>query len=184
MVLGIGKSTPNPVDTINIPGFAGTIGLVACPGVRVAATNPSSRKNLDADLQELVAWGTNGVVCFLEPHELAISKIEELPERVQSQGMWWRQLPIIDMGVPDQQFEDNWAEEGELIRHALRIGERVIFHCYAGLGRTGMMAARILVEMGMDADAAIMAVRQNNRRRIQNDKQETLVRTSTCLYER
>jgi len=168
MVLGIGKSTPNPIDTINIPGFVGAIGLVACPGIRVTAANPSKPKNLDVDLDELIAWGANGVVCFLEPHELVISKIEELPQRIESSGMWWRQLPIVDMGIPDQEFEDNWAEEGELIRHALR----------------GMMAARILVEMGMDAESAIIAVRQKNRRRIQNDKQETLVRTSTCLYER
>ena len=97
--------------------------------------------------------------------------------------MWWRHLPIRDMGIPSQEFEDHWAEEGELIRHALRIGERVIFHCYAGLGRTGMMAARILVEMGMEPEAAIAAVRAANKRRIQTADQLEFVRTCEPLYK-
>jgi len=183
MIFGKNRSTPNRIDAVNVPGYAGVMGLVACPGIRVGAMSPSSKKNLNTDLQEINEWGANGVVCFLEAHELAIARIEELPERVQEAGMWWRLLPIVDMGVPHQQFEDEWAEEGELIRHALRIGERVIFHCYAGLGRTGMMAARILVEMGMDPEEAIATVRVDNSRRIQNEKQENLVRSCRALYQ-
>ena len=183
MIFGLGQATPNRVDTVNIPGFVGCMGLVAGPGTRVNTITPNSKKYLGADLQEINEWGANGVVCFLEAHELAILRIEELPERVQEAGMWWRLLPIVDMGTPTQEFEDEWAEEGELIRHALRIGERVIFHCYAGLGRTGMMAARVLVEMGMDPEEAITTVRKDNSRRIQNEKQEDLVRSCRSLYE-
>jgi len=183
MIFGKGRANPNEIDAVNVPGYVGVMGLVACPGIRVNAMSPSSKKNLTMDVQEIIDWGANGVVCFLEPHELAIARIEELPEKVQEAGMWWRLLPIVDMGVPTQEFEDVWAEEGELIRHALRIGERVIFHCYAGLGRTGMMAARILVEMGMDPEVAIATVRQDNSRRIQNEKQENLVRSCRALYQ-
>lgn len=183
MIFGKGRATPNRIDTVNVPGYVGCMGLVACPGIRVSAISPASKKNLGIDLQEINEWGANGVVCFLEAHELAIARIEELPDRVQEAGMWWRLLPIVDMGTPTQEFEDVWAEEGELIRHALRIGERVVFHCYAGLGRTGMMAARILVEMGMDPEVAITTVRQDNSRRIQNEKQEDLVRSCRPLYD-
>lgn len=183
MILSLGKSKPNPVDTVSVPGYVGSMGLVACPGVRIGSTQPPNKKNLAVDIQELVDWGANGVVCFLEPHELEVARVEELPELVREHGMWWRQLPIIDMDIPDQEFEDAWAEEGELLRHALRIGERIVFHCYAGLGRTGMIAARILVEMGMRPEQAIAAVRQNNPRRIQTDLQEELVRTCVSLYE-
>jgi len=183
MILGIGKNTPNTIDTIAVPGFVGSMGLVACPGIRVGSAQPYGKKNLAVDVQALVDWGANGVVCFLEPHELAIAKVQELPQMLQENGIWWRQLPIIDMDIPDQKFEDIWAEEGELIRHALRIGEQVVFHCYAGLGRTGMMAARILVEMGMDTQQAVAAIRASNGRRIQTDAQENLVHTCRGLYE-
>ena len=71
---------------------------------------------------------------------------------------------------------DAWAVEGERIRHALRIGERVAIHCYAGLGRTGMIAARILVELGVTPSDAIARVRADNRRRIQTKGQARFVR--------
>ncbi len=182
-MFGIGRATPNPIDTITIPGYVGAMGLVACPGVRVAANSSGNRKNLACDLKEIEDWGANGVVCLLEPHELVMHKIEDLPDRIAAAGMWWRQLPIIDMNIPSQEFEDNWAEQGELIRHALRIGERVVFHCYAGLGRTGMIAARILVEMGMDPEQAILTVRANNKRRIQTRTQAAFVRSCEPLYQ-
>jgi len=138
---------------------------------------------LELDLDEISDWGANGLVCLLEPHELDMHRISNLGAEVESRGMWYKHLPIVDMGVPDQPFEDTWAVEGERIRHALRIGERVVFHCYAGLGRTGMIAARILVELGMDHEEAINEVRSTNRRRIQTKGQSNYVRRCFSLVD-
>ncbi len=184
MLFGLGRAlTPNLIDTIAVPGSVGCIGLVAGPGTRIDSGGPVSRKYLQADMREIEQWGANGVVCLLEAHELKMHKVEELPGVVTGNGMWWKHLPIIDMDIPDQEFENNWAIEGERIRHALRIGERVIFHCYAGLGRTGMMAARILVEMGVEPEQAIRTVRLDNRRRIQTKGQADFVRSCFSLIE-
>ncbi len=177
MVFGIGRAPePNRIDTISVPGGAGAMGLVACPGVRVHQVTGVGRKHMLADIDELKNWGVNGVVSFIEAHEFKMNKVEDLPKLFAEAGIWWIHLPIIDMEIPDQQFEDAWAVEGERIRHALRIGERVALHCYAGLGRTGMIGARLLVEMGMDNEEAIAAVREPNRRRIQTKRQAQFVR--------
>jgi len=176
MAFGRRSYDPNLIDTIQVPGFTGCMGLVGCPGTRVMEPDVPSKKLLPIDLEGVADWGANGLVCLLEHHELSMHKIEHLPQEVEALGMWYKHLPIVDMGIPTQEFEDNWAVEGERIRHALRIGERVIFHCYAGLGRTGMMAARILVEMGMEHEAAIREVRRSNRRRIQTKGQSAYVR--------
>ena len=40
------------------------------------------------------------------------------------------------------------------------LGAEVVIHCLGGLGRTGTIAARILVEFGIEADDAIKAVRE------------------------
>jgi len=182
MVFGLRKPvTPNPIDTIDVPRSVGCMGLVACPGTRIDQPPRSSRRIMEADLNEIADWGANGVLCLLEPHELKLNKVEGLPVAVQSAGMWWKHLPIIDMDIPNQQFENIWAVEGERIRHALRIGERVAIHCYAGLGRTGMMAARILVEFGVDPEQAIRRVRMDNRRRIQTKTQSNFVRSCYSL---
>lgn len=174
---------PNPIDTIMVPGYVGAIGLVACPGVRVSQLGQGSARFLEPDLEELSNWGANGVVSLIEEKEFRLNNIVELPKRIAQAGMWWLHLPIVDMDIPDQRFEDVWAYDGERIRHALRIGERVVLHCYAGLGRTGMIAARLLVEMGMEPDMAIKTVRQANGRRIQTKRQSAFVRTCSPLPE-
>ncbi len=176
-MFGIGKPPEaNAIDTVMVPGAVGCMGLVACPGVRVSSMSETGRKHLQADIAALNEWGVNGVVSFIEAHEFKMNKVEALPELLKQSGIWWRHLPIIDMDIPNQDFEDRWAVEGERIRHALRIGERVAFHCYAGLGRTGMIAARVLIEMGMDNELAIKAVRADNKRRIQTKRQASFVR--------
>jgi len=177
MLFGLGKpAAPNIIDTVNVPGSAGCMGLMPCPGVRLEELGAGQKRHLQADLRELESWGANGVLCLVEAHELKMNQVEELPRLVQEAGMWWRHLPIIDMDIPGQEFEDAWAVEGERIRHALRIGERVAIHCYAGLGRTGMIGARLLVELGMDPEEAITEVRLSNRRRIQTKGQAAFVR--------
>lgn len=182
MLFGLGKlPAPNPIDTVGVPGSVGCMGLVACPGTRIDQMVAGSRRHLQADLKEIIDWGANGILCLVEPHELKMNRVEDLPRLTMENGMWFKQLPIIDMDIPDQAFENAWAVEGERIRHALRIGERVIIHCYAGLGRTGMIAARLLVEMGMEPDDAIRAVRRDNRRRIQTKSQANFVRSCYSL---
>jgi len=176
MVFGMGRPPePNQIDTISVPATVGCLGLVACPGVRVHQSTGVSRKHLYADIDALIAWGATGVVSFIEAHEFRMNNVEDIPNLLKEAGIWWLHLPIIDMEITDQKFEDEWAVEGERIRHALRIGERVALHCYAGLGRTGMMGARLLVEMGMDNERAIAAVRKPNPRRIQTKRQSMFV---------
>lgn len=182
MVFGIGRPPePNKIDTIAVPNTVGCMGLVPCPGVRVHQSTGVSRKHMMVDIEALKEWGVNGVVSLIEPHEFKMNKVEELPKLLTDAGIWWLHLPIIDMEIPSQEFEDEWAVKGEQIRHALRIGERVAIHCYAGLGRTGMIAARLLVEMGMENEAAIKAVREPNSRRIQTKRQAMFVRQIKSL---
>jgi len=182
MVFGIGRPPePNKIDTIAVPGTVGCMGLVACPGVRVHQTTGVSRKHMIADIAALKDWGVNGVVSLIESHEFKMNNVEELPDLLAEAGIWMLHLPIIDMEIPSQEFEDEWAVQGERIRHALRIGERVALHCYAGLGRTGMIGARLLVEMGMENEEAILAVREPNKRRIQTKRQAMFVRQIQSL---
>ena len=79
------------------------------------------------------------------------------------------------MSVPDQEFEELWAVEGKQIKASLVAGERVVLHCLAGLGRTGMIAARLLVDMGMSPELAVAEVRKVRPRAIQTENQEKYV---------
>jgi len=61
-------------------------------------------------------------------------------------------LPIRDFGVPDTVAGFRLA--AQRIARALKRGRRVVTHCRAGIGRTGMMAVAVLIELGVSPDEA------------------------------
>ena len=73
--------------------------------------------------------------------------------------MQWFHLPIADVSVPDEQFEQRWDVAGNELRSMLRRRSDVVVHCRGGLGRAGTIAARLLVELGMEPTKAIASVR-------------------------
>ncbi len=179
MFLSFNKVEPNRIDTIESPLFPGKIGLVGCPGVRIRGGQAKGRKlqkTIKTDIKELVDWGAKGVITLNEEHELSIAGIADLPDRLAREGLWWRHLPMMDMYIPEADFEQEWLREGARIRNLLKHGEGIIIHCYAGLGRTGLLAAKLLVEFGMQPEDAITKVRESNKRRIQTKEQAEYIR--------
>jgi ADP-ribosyl-[dinitrogen reductase] hydrolase len=111
------------------------------------------------------------IVTLIEPKEMEQLGVLSLGEAVESRNMEWFHLPIPDVSVPDAKFESEWIQSGEAIRSALRSGCDVLVHCKGGLGRAGTIAARLLVELGWDARAAINAVRQVRPGAIESEAQ-------------
>lgn len=91
--------------------------------------------------------------------------------------------PIPDYGIPDACFEASWQCAGHEVRGLLRSGKRVLLHCKGGLGRTGMIAARLLIELGVPVEQAIRAVRRARPGAIDAGAQEAYVRHQRAITE-
>ena len=115
------------------------------------------------------------VVTLLEPAELTLLKVERLGEEVLRRNMSWFHLPIADVSTPDERFEQEWDVAGEELCSILRSGSNVLVHCRGGLGRAGTIAARLLVELGMDPATAIASVRAVRPGAIETSDQEKFV---------
>lgn len=168
-----------PIATIALTDAAdgtqtlGTLGLTFCPGKSdPMVSSQLSPRDLASDLSSIRAWGATALVTLLDADEFDLLNVPRLGDMAEAAGLDWYHLPIPDMAPPGWQFERRWIYAGIRLRRLLRRGGRVVIHCRVGLGRSGTIAARLMVELGMTPDVAITQVRKARPGAIQTSEQE------------
>ena len=169
------ETHPLQIASLDTPA-GGRIGMTFCPGKRdlMAMTGPWDR-DLQTDLGVINAWGAVALVTLMEDPELALLGVPNIGEMTESFGMAWHYLPIRDVSIPGPVFEGAWEMQGAALRRKLRDGERIVIHCRGGLGRTGMIAARLLIELGETPDRALQRVRAVRPGAVETSRQEDYV---------
>jgi hypothetical protein len=156
------------VDWVEGPHIRpGRLGITICPG------RGDRDRNLDEDLARLRADGVDRLLCLSTEAELEWAGVPELGRRAQALGLDYRWLPVPDQGTC------SLSEAADLVRwcrDGLERGESVVVTCMGGLGRSGMVAACTLVDLG-DSPAAALASDRAARgpRALETSGQEELV---------
>jgi ADP-ribosyl-[dinitrogen reductase] hydrolase len=167
---------PLQIDSVPVPDSAGRIGMTFCPGKKQrGAMTGDWHRELSLDLDAIQAWGATVIVNLIEDHEMVALGVQDTAQHVPA-GIEYIRLPIPDFGVPSPAWHEQWQAESPQLLGRLRAGESILLHCKGGLGRTGMIAARILVELGGTPDESILAVRQARSGTIETREQEAYVR--------
>lgn len=166
---------PLQIATLDLP-TGGRIGMTLCPGKcdPNAMTGPWAR-DLSRDLQAIADWGASALVTLMEAHELERLGVADIGHAVESVGLMWYHLPITDVSIPDTRFEAQWETAGEALRARLIDGQGVVIHCRGGLGRTGLIAARLLIELGEQPFRALQKVRGARPGAVETRQQEDYV---------
>ncbi|MCM8614175.1 dual specificity protein phosphatase family protein [Accumulibacter sp.] len=141
----------HPSDLLPLSqGGAGFI-LTPCPGTR----------GVDAAdaVEQLQAAGAAAVLTLMPSDEMASNGVSTLGDLCAKRGLRWFHLPIEDDHAPTADFAAAWQAQREAVHRLLDDGKRVAIHCKGGSGRTGLMAAQILLERGWSKDAAVAAVK-------------------------
>ena len=173
MPIRTSRESPLAIAEVTLPPGAGRLGLTLCPGKKDPVLGWD--RDLGEDLARIQAWGASTVVTLLEDHEFRLLRIESLGADIARLGMAWLHLPIRDVEVPDGRFERAWETEGPVLHRRLDAGERVLIHCRGGLGRTGLVAALLLVERGSEPRLAIDRVRAVRPHAVETRAQEHYV---------
>ncbi len=144
----------HPYDRLSIPGIQGKLIFTPCPG-----TKDSSLVDSLATLKQA---GASAVISLMPASELATNGAEDIGKQCQAQDMAWFHLPVADEQVPLEDFGQGWKASKQSILERLNAGQDIAIHCKGGSGRTGLIAARIMVESGIpraDAIALVQALR-------------------------
>src|SRR5262245_57073235 len=142
-------------------GLPGAIGLAHAPGLRA---------DLGHDLDLLrEAHRCSMLVSLVSDVELGYLRIPDLAARAEERGMRVVRFPIGDFSTPDSL--DDLRDLVETILAEVHAGRTAVIHCWAGLGRTGLVAASCLVARGLEPREAIAAVRARRPRSVENSDQ-------------
>jgi ADP-ribosyl-[dinitrogen reductase] hydrolase len=175
-------SHPLRIDVAAMPDGKGQIGMTLCPGRRdTLSVEGAWARDLEVDLAVIGEWKPSLVITLIEYFEFAMLGVSGFPSTMRRTGLGWRHIPIRDAGTPDATFERAWSTVGAEARRILLDGGRVLLHCRAGLGRSGMIAARLLVELGMSPESAIAVVRNARTGAIETRAQEQYVHSCTAV---
>lgn len=133
--------TIHPYDTLLLDNGASFL-FTPCPGTKSVT--------LTSAVTQLKSAGAQAVVTLMYDSEMAKYGASHLPQECHSQGLKWFQFPISDDDAPNQDFYSSFHEGISQLLSILENKGTIAVHCKGGSGRTGLVIALIMVELGYD----------------------------------
>jgi len=138
----------HPTWQLNVD--SGALVLTPCPGTKEV--------DLETALTQLKQQGVEAIVTALDTQELASKGVSELGEKAQQLGMQWFQIEIEDDCAPGAEFIAKWQQASPALHQVIDNGGKVAMHCMGGSGRTGLLAAHLLLEKEWQLDDIVREV--------------------------
>jgi len=123
------------------------------PGKLAVAARPRGGDWLEDEIANWRREGIRIVVSLLTPEEEREFQIERESADARAQGITFLGLPIRDRQTPDS--ESDMQSAVQQLDDTLASGQNVLVHCRQGIGRSGLLAACLLVNRGWSPEAAM-----------------------------
>jgi protein-tyrosine phosphatase len=139
--------------------FLRTLPLPAnIPGALYLSGMPGRYGVFEAERDRITEEGIDTVLC-LTPLEEVERRSPAYAAAIKGEALPWRQwiFPIPDFDVPGDQ--EAFLSQIRTAADHLRQGGKLLVHCTAGIGRTGLAATCLLMALGVDRRTALEMVR-------------------------
>ena len=117
---------------------------------------PRSGECVKDEFTGLYELGISHVVSLLEVGEAYELDLADEDSHCSEVGMSFESFPIEDRGVPSSAEDLSRLVCG--IYHRCVAGEGTVIHCRAGIGRTGLVAASVLLHCGYEVGDALRLI--------------------------
>lgn len=128
----------------------------------------SARETLTAIHQN----GARLMVVLTEEAELPDGAFDMVRGVANQLGIKMVFLSIPDFGVPDATFMTQWEQLRQDRLDTPETARCIAFACQFGAGRSGLMAALVQIQAGLDPVAAIPLIRSHFSQAIESEAQE------------
>lgn len=178
---------PLEVAWVDLASAPGRLGVCMAPG-RTGGSHFAPtvwRRDLHADLRRLRHVHRCDVLVTLLPEgELAELGLGGIADAVGVHGIDHRHLPVADGSVPSPDQQPAVLALVDELRDALLADKTVVFHCRAGFGRSGTLAAVVVASLWELPVDAIARVRSAQPRAVETVQQEHYVHDAAYAWFR
>jgi protein-tyrosine phosphatase len=147
-------------------------------GCLAIMAHPASAGSVATTIDEIAAAGFHQVVSLLEPAEADALGLAREAELVAAKSMKFVSFAIPDMGLPA--CSADFAQLAQLLFTQIDGGTNTLIHCRGGIGRSGLLAAAVLLHGGKDVRAAFAQVSLVRGRRVPETAQQGAWLQANC----
>lgn len=146
-----------PIDSIG----RGSLAIMA---------HPASHGDLESAIAAIASSDIQQIVSLLASAEVRLLGLEHEAELVNAASMQFLSFPVTDMGLPGS--SEAFAGLAWQLYQQIEAGSNVVIHCRGGIGRSGLLAAAVLLHDGFEVQQALAEVTRKRGRQVPETAQQ------------
>ena len=162
-----------PISWIPVPGKDNqSFGVSNCPGKH--QNSLLKKLSLKNDLNSIWNQEINCIVSLITKDELKKLDINDFDKTITEYGFEHYSVEIQDLGIPSTNQLGAFKILTKNIIEAIKTEKKVLIHCNAGLGRSGLFAGILVKEM-TNINHPIEYIRKFRKGAIETKEQEEFI---------
>lgn len=153
-------STTHPLQIAEVDYLGGTLGITFCPGKKQSSGMTGAwDRDLSQDLAVIKEWNPDYVIACCEPHEYVELQVPDIFAEFAHFGINVVPLAFPDDTIPNAHLNRALRYWIPFLAACIARQGRVLYFCKGGLGRSGFLLARTLLELGLPPKSALAKLR-------------------------
>ena len=143
---------------------------------------PVSGEWIEEEFQAIAAFGINQIVSLLELEEAREVGLENEAALAEENSMTFISFPIPDRALPES--VSRFVNLSMRLHEEITDGINTVIHCRAGIGRTGILAAAVLLHSGYTPQQAFDLISRKRGVTVPDtDEQENWIKSNCHAFK-